>query len=544
MLQNNQKKKLLLVCPKCNHLYPLIKYMYQSTNKKVMIHIKCYKCLNQIYDYEEYIELITNIPQLPPYKSNCFNCLNESNKCIFYCPNCSILLCSECSINHNQHTLKPIPSFFQLAEDTLAMKAQIFHQLLSNKQQSKENHNSQISIIDKMIIDLQKLKDNLKQSCENECKCISLYELILNLIYDSFESTKNEFNHNIYEILNSLSVSYQQSKTHDFINTFLTTTKDKIENENLRLEHCSIYDDVQNMTFINYNIKESLIHTISTNQKQAVYSIIQLKNGNLASANGNFISFWNKNTLDLIKTIVPNYTKITSLYEITTTNQLAACTFYVSIAIIHINTFQTISVLNFHSNITWDFIRLSNGLFSSCTEDNTILIIDYKFNGIKLTLKGHQEPIKRIIETKDGCIVSCSWDKSIKKWSVSNGECLLTLQENGYSYPLDIIEIDDDCLISCGSDGRLKKWSLTLRKIIGNISIHSSKIWKMCLLNDGHIATCSRDHTLAIVNINHMVMVSIYKLNSNNRFKCIVQLKDGRLVSGDKEGLIKIWKYL
>lgn len=538
----NENTTQLLICPKCNRLYPLIRNIYQSKNYKVMLHIKCNKCLDQIYDYDQYISMIQNISPLPPYPSCCLNSSNEFFQCTYYCSSCSVFCCKQCSNNHMTHLLQSIPSFIQLTQKCSTIKRKIFFQFLLQKQVSQQNFESQIAMIDDLISEFQAMKEKLKSFYDNESQCIYQYNKILNLIYDSFEATQSVFNYNVYEMINKLDVSKQHSSISESINAFLLKVKETMNNYNINIEK-SFVEAIGKMRPMHYYIKEPLIKTITTNNKTIIYSVIQLSNGYIVSANGNHVSFWDENTFKLLKALKPNSSKITSLYEIMSTNKLAACTLYVSIIIIDTRTYQTISILTFHSNIVWDFKKLSNGSFASCSGDHSIVIIDYKYNGVILKMKGHNESIRRIIESKDGCIISCSWDKSIRKWNLNSGECILTLKENSYSYPFDIIELDNDFLLSCGSDGQLKKWDIRQEKIIESMQVHNSKIWKMCLLNDGNIASCSRDYTIAIVNVNEMVVLFEYKLNSNKRFKCIIQLRNGRLVTGDKEGLIKFWKY-
>ena len=62
------------------------------------------------------------------------------------------------------------------------------------------------------------------------------------------------------------------------------------------------------------------------------------------------------------------------------------------------------------------------------------------------------------IQKKNGNIVSCSQDNSIKVWDIANGTCLSTL--NGHTGTVwCVTELKNDNIVSCSADRFIKVWS-------------------------------------------------------------------------------------
>ena len=105
---------------------------------------------------------------------------------------------------------------------------------------------------------------------------------------------------------------------------------------------------------------------------QSVRCIIELKNGNLASASDDeTIKIWKNGTC--------------------------------------------IQTLKGHTDVVMSLIELKNGHLASCGWDKTIKL--WKDGVCIQTLKGHNGCVRSVIELKNGNLASASNDKSIKIWN-------------------------------------------------------------------------------------------------------------------------------
>ena len=73
------------------------------------------------------------------------------------------------------------------------------------------------------------------------------------------------------------------------------------------------------------------------------------------------------------------------------------------------------------------------------------------FTGKKTTWKAHDSDVNNIIELKNGQIVSCSEDETVKIWDIKTGECKMTfkLDRRQSNSVTNIIELKDGRLLMC-----------------------------------------------------------------------------------------------
>ena len=77
------------------------------------------------------------------------------------------------------------------------------------------------------------------------------------------------------------------------------------------------------------------------------------------------------------------------------------------------------------------------------------------------TLQGHSNWVLSVIYLPDkDQLVSASYDKTLKIWSLASGQCVQTLQGHSRSVDSVIYLPDKNQLVSASKDKTLKIWSL------------------------------------------------------------------------------------
>jgi hypothetical protein len=116
------------------------------------------------------------------------------------------------------------------------------------------------------------------------------------------------------------------------------------------------------------------------------------------------------------------------------------------------------------------------------------------------TLEGHQSMVSGVSISGDGqLIVSGSWDKTVKVWSMATGECLWTL-EGHHSYVTSVSISGDGKVIVSGSwDKTVKVWSMATGEYLQTLEGHHSYVTSVSISGDGQvIVSGSRDKTVKV----------------------------------------------
>jgi hypothetical protein len=192
-------------------------------------------------------------------------------------------------------------------------------------------------------------------------------------------------------------------------------------------------------------------------------------------------------------------------------------------------------------------IQLADGRVVSGSRDQTLKVWNVNTGYCERTLYGHSECVRCVVQLADGRVVSGSGDNTLKVWNVNTGVCERTLE--GHSEWVEcLIQLADGRVVSGDGDCKLKVWNVNTGVCERTLEGHSEWVYCLVLLADGRVMSGSDDHTLKVWNVNTGVCEKTLE-GHNGGIHCLVQLADGRVVSGggltvmdDDDGFyLKVW---
>jgi len=295
--------------------------------------------------------------------------------------------------------------------------------------------------------------------------------------------------------------------------------------------------------------------------------------------------------------IIRSHKAIINYLDTLKDGRLVSCSDDNTINIYKLENFDIQISIKEHSNYVRSFTELENGKIITCSKDKTMKIIqligenDYQ---IEQTLKDHNDSVYKIIEIIKNKLISISWDKTMKIWELNNEnkfECIKTIKFQKSNSNCNILKLNqDEFVTSSCEDKNLKFWNSENFTIITKIkNIETAWTLKnLCLINEDILCVgCENLKGFYIIKIsNHKIIKiilgikTVFSINKcfdglflcsiedANNVNCLVkynfngekfkvssikkyaheeeiyscvQLNNGIVVSGGKDGLIKLW---
>ena len=157
-------------------------------------------------------------------------------------------------------------------------------------------------------------------------------------------------------------------------------------------------------------------------------------------------------------------------------------------------------------------------------------------NFVKKELKGHDDHVITCLQFHGDRIISGSDDSTLKVWSVSSGECLLTL--TGHTGGVWCSQFEGDIICSGSTDRTIKVWDVHTGQSLHTLFGHSSTVRCLSMYNQICVSG-SRDATLRVWDVQtgeckHLLIGHMAAV------RC-VQYDGVRVVSGAYDCLVKVW---
>ena len=258
-----------------------------------------------------------------------------------------------------------------------------------------------------------------------------------------------------------------------------------------------------------------------------------------------------------------------------------------SIIIFNNKSFQPDITIKEHNNWVCGLTQLSSGNLVSCSGDKTIKLYNINNNQYTVlqTLNNHTNYVYKVIELNNKKLVSCSYDKSIIFYIKENNEYKMDykISTNGYCY--NVIQTKENEISYTENKDTICFFDLPERKYItkiNNISICSLNSMKMIskdllvaggeniiniinvnnhnIIRKINVPGSSWIHTVLLLNENILLtgdynkqiiqweingdnlILNSKKEHSHENYICaIIKIGDGLIISGDYNGIIKVW---
>ena len=174
-------------------------------------------------------------------------------------------------------------------------------------------------------------------------------------------------------------------------------------------------------------------------------------------------------------------------------------------------------------------------LITGCLNSRDLKVWDMATKESRV-LHGH-ENIIYCLQASGDRLISGSGDGIFKVWSISTGECLLTIEAHNPNGVL-CLQFDQEILVTGCTDREIGIWDVNTgmlqRKLVG----HDDAVW--CLKFDStRIISGSEDTNLIVWNRSDGSQISTLS-GHKSPVRCL-QFQGNSLVSGADDGTIKIW---
>jgi len=163
------------------------------------------------------------------------------------------------------------------------------------------------------------------------------------------------------------------------------------------------------------------------------------------------------------------------------------------------------------------------------------------------TLHGHTDSVTSIAHSPDGThIISGSWDKMIRVWNATTGQCVAGPFQGHTHYVTSVAYSPDGTHIVSGSwDKTIRVWNATTGQCVaGPFQGHTDDVISVAYTPDGtHIVSGSGDSTIRVWNATTGQCVAGPFQGHTNCVTSIAYSPDGtHIVSGSEDCSIKVWK--
>ena len=170
--------------------------------------------------------------------------------------------------------------------------------------------------------------------------------------------------------------------------------------------------------------------------------------------------------------------------------------------------------------------------------DDKLLIHDSKTGQCLKKLKGHNRKITCLSVLNNECIVSGSWDETLRVWNPITGACLQIL-DGHHGFITCISVLTKERIVSGSDDGTIQIWNYKNGKCLRNLTGHKKGITCLAVLQNGRIVSGSEDCTLRIWNPSGTCWRAL--IGHESFITCLAILEDGRIVSGSEDQTLRIW---
>jgi len=150
-----------------------------------------------------------------------------------------------------------------------------------------------------------------------------------------------------------------------------------------------------------------------------------------------------------------------------------------------------------------------------------------------------------LVELHDGSFVSCSSDKTAKRWAITRTDNK-TLQLLGTflghtNWVVCAVEKDNDTILTGSLDYRLKEWNTTSCECLRTVEV-ASEVYALTKTRNGERIMCGLlDGSIEVRNTDGLGLIFVVNIHAIEVVFCIRELEDGSFVSTSSDKTMKRW---
>eukprot|EP01102_Stenamoeba_stenopodia_P009161 TRINITY_DN268_c0_g2_i1.p1 TRINITY_DN268_c0_g2~~TRINITY_DN268_c0_g2_i1.p1 ORF type:complete len:858 (+),score=228.73 TRINITY_DN268_c0_g2_i1:166-2739(+) len=176
---------------------------------------------------------------------------------------------------------------------------------------------------------------------------------------------------------------------------------------------------------------------------------------------------------------------------------------------------------------------------------NTTSHTDYRLSSTPTWFieHAHTGDIISVIELDDGTILTVSRDKTIKKWSRTSKQPLLTFRVAHLDAINAAIMVDDQTLLTGALDHTIKQWNVSTGRYIQSISVSDRVRSLLKLKKNSGLFVCSLNGGIVEVRKTSNIeeVVCSFKASEVTPVTTMCELQDGSIITGCRD-FMKRWK--
>lgn len=161
---------------------------------------------------------------------------------------------------------------------------------------------------------------------------------------------------------------------------------------------------------------------------------------------------------------------------------------------------------------------------------------------LRRTLSGHCDIVRSVAVSPDSkTLVSGSFDKTIKLWSLSNGELLHTLSEHTSRITCIAISPDGKILASGSFDQTIKLWSLLTGELLHTLACRPDRVRYIAFSPNGQTLISSGDSEIKLWAVRTGNLLRTLSENSDSA-RLVTFSPDGQTCAvGSLSGTLELW---
>lgn len=182
-------------------------------------------------------------------------------------------------------------------------------------------------------------------------------------------------------------------------------------------------------------------------------------------------------------------------------------------------------------------------LLASGAWDKTIRLWQLSDGECLATLRGHKRGVTCLAAAPDGSLLaSGSWDDTIRLWRLPGGDWMATLRGHEGAVESLVITPDGSLLASGSGDGTVRLWHLPDGVCVAALVGHESAISALAITPDGsRLTSGSADGTVRLWTLPGGECVATLRGHASAVRPLTVTLDGNRLASGNSDGTLRLW---